>query len=95
MAQLTEKQFVDRLVKWVAIGDGSVWPAADECMDRLEWELRYGDPVRARYVAASVVAAYRQLFKTTGKKRIQVVRAIRGASMDEERCCRRLMENQV
>jgi len=70
MAQLTEKQFVDRLVKWVAIGDGSVWPAADECMDRLEWSCAMAIPCAPGMWRLRCGGLPASCSKTTGKKRI-------------------------
>jgi len=58
--------------------DDTLWPTADT--GDLEWVLRYGHSTeRVRYVAASYVAAYRELLGATSKRRAYVVREIRKA----------------
>ncbi len=60
--------------------DGMCWPRAGSRLDDLEWTLRYGDPedvVKARMIAASVVAAYKALVLKTAKDRAYVVRELR------------------
>lgn len=66
----------------VQVGDDSVWPrAGGDRMESLEWALRYGEPSRQdMLLAASVLAAYRQMVLVdTEKRRVEVVRALRAA----------------
>ncbi len=40
----------------------STWPLPDERLGEVEWQLRYGEPTTGdRMVAASVLAAYREI----------------------------------
>lgn len=57
------------------LSDGTGWPMAGEALDKLEWELRYGE--HPNFSAASVVAAYRALLQATRSRCAQVVRMMR------------------
>lgn len=56
--------------------------------DRLEWNLRYGDPERVRFDAASVVESYAYLVMECSKeeawRRIKLMRAAREGVNDDE-----------
>jgi len=67
------------VVKWAKLEDGTVWPLIQYVEDGgLEWQLRYGDPERVRFAAASVVAAYQRLthggITTTQVRRLRWLR---------------------
>lgn len=58
--------------------DGTCWPIPSKAMGDVEWQLRYGDPVKVRMLAASVISAYAELIRLPAKdrqKRVMVLRA--------------------
>jgi hypothetical protein len=58
--------------------DGMTWPTAGTAIAQLERVLRYGTPTKSQLlVAASVLAAYRQLIWDNQSKRQRVIGAIR------------------
>jgi len=59
--------------------DGMSWPNPDDPAG-VEWQLRYGSPVEVRMVAASYVAAYKQLVEDTVRRRNEKVAGIRAAA---------------
>lgn len=69
----------------VDCGDGAVMnmvnPYSD---DSVEWGLRYGNAVRMRYVAASVIASYDYLLsdRITTKEAIRRLRLLRGKRVE-------------
>jgi len=68
--------------KYVAFDD-MTWPTPMDHPDGgLEWRLRYASPeqlVKDRYLAASIVEAYRELITCPIKKRNAVIRVLRRA----------------
>lgn len=56
---------------------GMCWPAPGERLDEIGWQLRYGDPVANRFLAASVVGAYAELIRVTAKRRNEIIRELR------------------
>lgn len=62
-----------------------VWPCPGRELDDVEYSLRHGTPTRSQLmVAASVMAAYRQMILDTAKKRAYVVRSLRVESLTEK-----------
>lgn len=60
--------------------DDMTWPAPGEELSEVEWHLRYGGVTRSDLVvAASVIAAYRELISAPRRKRERVIRGIRAA----------------
>lgn len=57
--------------------DGMCWPAKGERLTEIQWQLRYGDPVANRFVAASIVDAYAALIDMTAKRRNEIIRELR------------------
>ena len=57
--------------------DGMCWPAQGTALCDLEWTLRYGDSERQRFVAASVISAYKQLIAMPEKKRNLIIKELR------------------
>lgn len=56
--------------------DGMTWPNPADPND-VEWALRYGEPTREqRMVAASFIAAYRQLVADSQRRRNEKARGI-------------------
>lgn len=69
-----------------AVFDGMTWPLPGERMGEVEWQMRYGEPDKQdRMLAASIIAAYRQMVGDTSEKRAAVVRALRKAEADYAR----------
>lgn len=68
-------------MKHFIISDGTQWPWPCGEID-VEWELRYGDPAKVRYMAATVVSAYVYLVQATCDKRALVARDIKAALKD-------------
>ena len=64
---------------YLRLDDRTVWPnPADP--NEVQWRLRYGTPSKADLlVAASMMAAYRELAGQTYKRRSQVVSLLRAA----------------
>lgn len=63
--------------------DGMAWPNPDDPYE-IEWRLRYGEPTKAdRLVAASYIAAYRQLIQDSQRVRSDKIRQIRAALTEE------------
>ena len=55
-----------------------IWPAPCERMDDVEWEMRHGTPrIEDRLLAASIIAAYRQMIADPQKKRNLIVSELR------------------
>lgn len=69
--------------KFVVMDGGATWPTPmDDPDNSLEWRLRYALPeqlVKDRYLAASIVSAYRELITMPEKRRRIVVRELRRA----------------
>ena len=71
--------------KYVARDAGGTWPTpmdgiGDE--DSIEWILRYGSVERltkARFLAASIVSAYRELIRLPRAQRDPIIRDLRAA----------------
>lgn len=67
--------------KFVASEEGGTWPTPmDEVHGGLEWRLRHGTKeqlVKDRYLAASIVSAYRQMIVLPAKQRDAVIRDLR------------------
>ncbi len=71
--------------KYVARDAGGTWPTpmdgtGDE--DSIEWVLRYGSTeqmLKARYLVASIVSAYRELIRLPRNQRDAVIRDLRAA----------------
>ena len=59
--------------------DGMAWPNPDDPA-LIEWRLRYGSPDEVRMVAASFVAAYKQLVADPVRRRNGKVAGIRAAA---------------
>jgi len=59
--------------------DGMAWPNPDDPA-LIEWQLRYGSPAEVRMVAASFVAAYKQLVADPVRRRNGKVAGIRAAA---------------
>ena len=59
--------------------DGMSWPNPDDPA-LVEWRLRYGSPDEVRMVAASFVAAYKQLVEDPVRRRNEKVAGIRAAA---------------
>ena len=59
--------------------DGMAWPNPDDPA-LIEWQLRYGSPAEVRMVAASFVAAYKQLVEDPVRRRNEKVAGIRAAA---------------
>lgn len=57
--------------------NGMCWPAQGERLGDIQWQLRYGDPVANRFVAASVVDAYAALISMSAKRRNEIIRELR------------------
>jgi hypothetical protein len=70
--------------KYVVLDGGATWPTPmDDPDDSLEWRLRYAQPeqlVKDRYLAASIVNAYRELIKMPERNRRRVIRELRKAT---------------
>jgi hypothetical protein len=67
---------------YVRIGkgrNGMTWPHPDD-PNEIEWQLRYGDAASVRLVAASYIAAYRQLIDMPQRERNERVSQIRAAA---------------
>jgi len=69
--------------KFVALACGGTWPTPMDHPDGgLEWRLRYAGSeqlIKDRYLAASVVSAYRELITCPAKRRNEVIRELRKA----------------
>jgi hypothetical protein len=69
--------------KYVAMTGGGTWPTPmDEADGSLEWRLRYALPeqlVKDRFLAASIVSAYRELIVLPRVYREKVIRELRAA----------------
>jgi hypothetical protein len=69
--------------KFVALASGGTWPTPMDHPDGgLEWRLRYASPeqlIKDRYLAASIVDAYRGLITCPAKRRNEVIRELRKA----------------
>ena len=68
--------------------DGTRWPnPLDEWASELEVRLRYdtGGSVEDRLMAASLIAAYRELVRCPEKKRETVVRGLKEAARAEQK----------
>jgi hypothetical protein len=69
--------------KYVALTRGGTWPTPMDHPDSsLEWRLRYASDAQLpndRFLAASVVSAYRQLIMLPQKDRNAVIRELRAA----------------
>jgi hypothetical protein len=69
--------------KYVARDGGGTWPTPmDEPDTSLEWRLRYANPeqlIKDRYLAASIVSAYRELIRLPRTQRDAVIRDLRAA----------------
>jgi hypothetical protein len=69
--------------KYVAMTEGGTWPTPmDEVDTSLEWRLRYANPeqlVKDRFLAASIVSAYRELIRLPRWRRDEVVGQLRTA----------------
>jgi hypothetical protein len=69
--------------KFVARDAGGTWPTPmDEPDTSLEWRLRYANHeqlVKDRFLAASVVSAYRELIRLPRTQRDAVIRDLRAA----------------
>lgn len=63
--------------------DGTVWPIPSEAAKDIEWQLRYGDPVKVRFLAASIVSAYHELIRLPVRSRNARVRDLRAAAMSD------------
>jgi hypothetical protein len=56
--------------------DGMAWPNPDDPLE-VEQALRYGEPTtEQRMVAASMIAAYKQLVEDNSRRRARMVREI-------------------
>jgi hypothetical protein len=68
--------------KLVEAEDGTLWPPVDERAGEIEWRLRHA-PILVtdsdRMVAASLIAALRELVVCPAKKRELVIRALKEA----------------
>lgn len=63
--------------------DGMTWPHPGDPVG-VEWSLRYGDPTESvRLLAASYIAAYRQLVADSQRVRNAKIAGIRAASLVE------------
>lgn len=71
--------------KYAFLEDGTCWPTAGEANGNLERRLRGYAPLHEsdHLVAASVLAAYRELVWTTGKRRAEVIAQLRRAAVKE------------
>lgn len=59
--------------------DDMTWPNPDDPMD-IEWKLRYGQPTQSeRHIAASMIAAYKQLVNDPQRRRNEKIAGIRKA----------------
>lgn len=76
---------IEPLVIWQDIGDGAaVCVANPKSFENggVEWRLRYGDPVKVRFLAATLVAQFNHLCgnEITTKEAIALLRKIRRAT---------------
>lgn len=71
--------------KYAYLADETVWPTAGEANGNLERRLRGYGPLHEsdNLVAASVLAAYRELVWATGKRRSEIVKQLRTAAAME------------
>lgn len=85
---MNEQQTSDQLFRILPGGnyvsfDTMTWPLPMDNPDGgLEWRLRYANPeqlVKDRYLAASVVSAYRELLTCPVKQRNKVIAILRRA----------------
>jgi hypothetical protein len=71
--------------KYVARDAGGTWPTPMDGIgneDSIEWILRYGSTERltkARFLAASIVSAYRELISLPRAQRDPIIRDLRDA----------------
>jgi hypothetical protein len=69
--------------KFVVMTEGGTWPTPmDEVETSLEWRLRYANPeqlVKDRFLAASIVSAYREMIRLPRWRRDEVVGQLRKA----------------
>ena len=50
--------------KYLKLSDNSVWPnPGSDKIVMIEWQLRYGSPLKVRFEAAEILAAYMALCK--------------------------------
>jgi hypothetical protein len=64
--------------------DDMTWPLANDAIGDVEWVLRYAPEVSGtdRFIAASVLAAYRELVHCPRAKREAVIRRLRQAERE-------------
>ena len=69
--------------KFIVATEGGTWPTPmDEADTSLEWRLRYASPeqlVKDRFLAASIVSAYREIIRLPRWRRDEVVGQLRKA----------------
>jgi hypothetical protein len=69
--------------KYVVLDGGATWPTPmDDPDNPLEWRLRYAPAeivVKDRFLAASIVNAYRELIALPATKRNKVIASLRRA----------------
>jgi hypothetical protein len=71
------------MTAYLRLDDGTVWPNPTD-PNEVQWRLRFGTPSKLDLlVAASAMAAYRELTGQTHKRRSTVVRLLR-AALDRE-----------
>jgi len=69
--------------KYIVATEGGTWPTPmDETDTSLEWRLRYASPeqlVKDRFLAASIVSAYREMIRLPRWRRDEVIGQLRKA----------------
>lgn len=65
---------------FVTFDDNTCWIRPGDALDEVNWQLRYGDPVKVRMIAASAVSCLTALINLPRRRRDEVIAAIRKAA---------------